>query len=41
MTEQREVRAWSKHFGVTRDELQKAVDRVGNSAVAVRKELRR
>jgi len=41
LTEQQEVRAWTKHFGVTKDELQKVVDRVGNSAGAVRKELRR
>ena len=41
MTAPQEVRAWSKHLGVTRDELQKAVDKVGNAAAAVRKELRR
>lgn len=34
-----EVRHWTKHFEVTRQELQRAVDKVGNSAAAVRKEL--
>lgn len=36
---QEHVRYWSKHFGVTGEELQKAVDKVGNSAAAVRKQL--
>jgi predicted RNA-binding protein YlqC (UPF0109 family) len=36
-----EVRYWTKHLGVTREELQKAIDKVGNSATAVRKELDR
>jgi len=39
MTEEHEVRYWAKHFGVTKEELRKAVDKVGNSAAAVRKEL--
>lgn len=34
-----EVRYWTKHLGVTREELQKLIDKVGNSATAVRKEL--
>lgn len=34
-----EVRYWTKHLGVTREELQKLIDKVGNSAAAVRKEL--
>jgi hypothetical protein len=34
-----EVRYWLKHFGVTQDELQNAVDKVGNSVAAVRKQL--
>jgi Protein of unknown function (DUF3606) len=33
------VRRWLKHFGVTRSELQGAIDKVGNSVVAVRKQL--
>jgi hypothetical protein len=33
------VRHWTKHFGVTEQELARAIDRVGNSAAAVRKEL--
>jgi hypothetical protein len=39
MDEPLEVKYWTKHLGVTRDELQRAVDKVGNSAAAVRKEL--
>jgi hypothetical protein len=39
MHEDFEVRYWTKHLGVTADELQKAVDKVGNSAAAVRKQL--
>ncbi len=33
------VRHWMKHLKVTKDELQCAVDKVGNSAVAVRKQI--
>jgi hypothetical protein len=39
MNEESEVKYWTRHLGVTRDELQRAVDKVGNSAAAVRKEL--
>ncbi|MGY4333362.1 3-oxoacyl-[acyl-carrier-protein] synthase III [Bradyrhizobium sp. LB1.3] len=39
MNEDFEVKYWTKELGVSRDELQKAVDKVGNSAAAVRKEL--
>ena len=39
MSEAHEVRYWTKHLGVSKDELQRAVDKVGNSAAAVRKEL--
>ena len=39
MNEELEVKYWTKHLGVTRDELERAVDKVGNSAAAVRKEL--
>ena len=38
MNEDYEVKYWTRHFGVTREELQKIVDRVGNSAAAVAKE---
>ncbi|WFU44727.1 DUF3606 domain-containing protein [Bradyrhizobium sp. CB82] len=41
MHEAYEVKCWTHALGVTRDELQKAVDKVGNSAAAVRKELAR
>ena len=39
MHKEREVHYRSKHLRVRREELQRAVDRVGNSATAVRKEL--
>jgi hypothetical protein len=34
-----EVQYWTKHLKVSKEELQKAVDKVGNGAAAVRKEL--
>jgi hypothetical protein len=34
-----EVKYWTKALGVDRDTLRKAVDKVGNSAATVRKEL--
>jgi hypothetical protein len=39
MSDHEDVRYWSKHLGVSKDELADAVDKVGNSAAAVRKEL--
>lgn len=39
MNADNEVRYWTKHLGVSREELQKLIDKVGNSAAAVRKEL--
>jgi hypothetical protein len=33
------VKYWMRHFGVTKDELTRAIERVGNSAAAVRKQL--
>lgn len=39
MHEAHEVKCWSHALHVSRDDLQKAVDKVGNSAAAVRKEL--
>lgn len=39
MHEEHEVRYWTKHLSVTKEELQRAVDKVGNSAAAVRKQL--
>jgi hypothetical protein len=41
MGEDYEVEYWSGKFGVNRDELQKAVDAVGNSASAVEAHLKR
>ena len=38
MHEEHEVKYWTRHLGVTREELQRVVDRVGNSAAAVAKE---
>jgi Protein of unknown function (DUF3606) len=32
------VRRWLRHFGVTKNELKSAVEKVGNSVVAVRKQ---
>jgi hypothetical protein len=40
VTSENEVKYWAKHFGVTRQELERAIERVGNSAASVRKELR-
>ena len=34
-----EFKHWARHFGLTKDELTRAVEKVGNSAAAVRKEL--
>ena len=39
MHEAYEVKYWAHALGVTREQLQRAVDKVGNSAAAVRKEL--
>lgn len=39
MHEHYEVKYWAKALGVSKEELQKAVDKVGNSAAAVPKEL--
>jgi hypothetical protein len=33
------VRRWSKHLKVTKDELQCAIGKVGNSVAAVRKQI--
>lgn len=35
----KEVKSWSHHLGVPRDELKKAVEKVGDSAPAVKKQL--
>lgn len=39
MHEEYEVRYWTKHLKVTKEELQSVVEKVGNSAATVRKEL--
>jgi len=39
MQEAYEVKYWARELGVSKELLQKAVDKVGNSAAAVRKEL--
>ena len=39
MHEPHEVKYWTKDLGVDKEQLQKRVDKVGNSAAAVRKEL--
>jgi hypothetical protein len=39
MSESWEVKYWTRELGISRAELQKIVDKVGNSAATVRKEL--
>jgi hypothetical protein len=39
MNQIHEVRYWTKHFNVSKEELLKAIEKVGNSAAAIRKEL--
>ena len=35
-----EVKHWTKHLGITEEKLAATIEKVGNSAAAVRKELR-
>jgi hypothetical protein len=35
-----EVKHWTKHLGISREQLQSIVKKVGNSAASVRKELK-
>jgi hypothetical protein len=39
MHEEHEVRYWTKQLGVSKEELQTAIDNVGNGAAMVRKQL--
>ena len=39
MNQIHEVRYWTKHFNISTEELLKAIEKVGNSAAAIRKEL--
>jgi Protein of unknown function (DUF3606) len=39
MKKLREVHCWTKQLGVSHEELQRLVDKVGSSAAAVRKEI--
>ena len=39
VSQDHEIRYWTKHLDVSRDELQRAIEKVGNSAAAVRKQL--
>jgi len=41
MSEDHEVRYWTEALGVTKEELQRAVDAVGNSAAKVREFLKK
>ena len=41
ISEDHEVRYWSDKFGVTPDQLRNAVKKVGNSADAIERELKR
>lgn len=36
-----EVQYWTRHLNISTEQLQKAIDKVGNAAAAVRKELAR
>ena len=39
MKQDYEVHYWTKHLNISKEELQKVVYKVGNSAAAIRKEL--
>jgi 3-oxoacyl-[acyl-carrier-protein] synthase III len=39
MNEDYEVKYWTKHLGVSREEVQATIEKVGNAAAAVRKQL--
>ena len=39
MHEAHEVKYWTKHLGISREELERVVAKVGNSAAAVKKQL--
>jgi hypothetical protein len=39
LNEDYEVKYWTRELGVTKEELRRVVEKVGNSAAAVRKEL--
>jgi hypothetical protein len=39
LAESHAVRCWTRHLGVSRTDLEQAVEKVGNSAAAVRKQL--
>ena len=39
MQQAHEVRYWTRHLNISREDLEKAIDKVGNAAAAVRKEL--
>jgi hypothetical protein len=39
LSEPHEVQFWLKHLKVSKEDLETAIDKVGNSAAAVRKEL--
>jgi Protein of unknown function (DUF3606) len=41
MHQPEEVKFWIRHLNVSKEDLQKAIDKVGNAAAAVRKELAR
>ena len=41
LTEDYEVRDWTKSLGITEDQLREAVGKVGNSAAAVREYLKK
>jgi hypothetical protein len=40
MSQEHEVRYWTERFGVSREDLQRAVDTVGNSVSAIERHLK-
>ena len=40
MGQEHEVRYWTERFGVSREDLQRAVDEVGNTAAAIERRLK-
>ena len=39
MQQPHEVHYWTRHLNVSKEDLERAIDRVGNGAAAVRKQL--
>jgi predicted RNA-binding protein YlqC (UPF0109 family) len=39
IAEEAQVKIWTRRLGVSKDDLEKAIDKVGNSVAAVKKQL--